>query len=57
MPLSFVFILETVVTKLAHVLFLRFMVSKEGDNDQWWERMVGSSTTWLTSAPVTYQIF
>lgn len=45
MPLSFIFILETVVTKLAHVLFLRFMISKEEDDDQWWSRIVESSTT------------
>ena len=45
MTLSFIFILETVVTKLAHVLFLRFMVSKEEDNNQWWNKTVESSTT------------
>lgn len=39
MPFSLIFVLETVVTKLANVLLLRFMVSREEGDDQWWDRI------------------
>lgn len=55
MPFSFIFILETVVTKLANVLLLRFMVSKEEGDDQLWNRIcrVGYNMAHFSSCNVS----